>query len=152
MNKEMTAVTNRQAFRDFHIEKAIEAGIQLKGDEVKSLRAGQANLKGSFAKFESGELFIYNLHISPYKFSREEENPLRPRKLLLHKRELHLLFTRSVQQGYAIIPLKIYFKRGFAKVEIALAKGKKLYDKRRAIKEREVKKDIDRALRLRQKS
>ncbi len=147
MNKEKTAVTNKQAFRDFHIEKTFEAGIQLKGNEVKSLRGGQANLKGSFAKFEGEELFVYNLHISPYKFSREEEDPLRVRKLLLHKRELHLLFTKSAQQGYVIVPLKIYFKGSYAKVELGMGKGKKMYDKRRDLKEKQVNKETQRALR-----
>ena len=147
MNKEMIVVTNRQAFRDFHIERTFEAGLQLKGNEVKSLRGGQANLKGSFAKFEGEELYIYNLHITPYKFSREEEDPVRPRKLLLHKGELHLLYSKITQQGFSIVPLKVYFKRGLAKAEIALAKGKKLYDKRRDLKEKQVNKEIQRDLR-----
>ena len=147
MNKDTTFVTNRQAFRDFHIEKTFEAGLQLKGNEVKSLRGGQANLKGSFAKFDGEALFIFNLHINPYKFSREEEDPVRPRKLLMHKRELIVLFTKMTQQGYSIVPLKIYFKRGFAKAEIALAKGKKMYDKRKDLKEKQVNKETQRALR-----
>ena len=149
MKKEMIAATNRQAFRDFHVDQTFEAGLQLKGNEVKSLRGGQANLKGSFARFEGEELFIYNFHINPYKFSREEENPLRTRKLLLHKKELSILFIKITQQGYSIVPLKVYFKRGLAKVEIGLAKGKKLYDKRKDLKEKQVNKEIQRDLRIR---
>ena len=147
MKKEMIVATNRQAFRDFHVDQTFEAGLQLQGNEVKSLRGGQANLKGSFAKFEGEALFIYNFHINPYKFSREEEDPLRPRKLLLHKKELNLLFIKMTQQGFSIVPLKVYFKRGLAKVEIGLAKGKKLYDKRRDLKEKQVNKEIQRDLR-----
>ncbi len=148
MAKENKAVvTNRQALRDYYIEKAFEAGIELRGNEVKSLRAGKANLKGSFARIEKGELYIYNLHISPYKYSREDYDPLRPRKLLLHKTEIRHMEIKSSQQGYTLVPLKIYFKRGYAKIEVAVARGKKFYDKRRALKEKQAKKEMDRALR-----
>ena len=139
-------ITNRSALRDYYIEKVYEAGLQLFGNEVKSIRAGKANLKGSFARIENGGVFIYNMHISPYEFSREEYNPVRKRKLLLHKSEVRQLFISTAQKGYAIVPLKIYFKRGYAKVELAIARGKKHYDKRRALKEKAVNKEIDRAL------
>ena len=140
-------VTNRQASRDYYLEKTYEAGLELRGDEVKSLRGGKANLKGSFARIEKGELFLYGMHISPYKYSQEEYNPIRRRKLLLHKREIAQLIVKSLQGGQAIVPIKIYFSRGYAKVEIALARGKKHYDKRTAIKKKEAKREIDRALR-----
>ncbi|MBU0683391.1 MAG: SsrA-binding protein SmpB [Candidatus Omnitrophota bacterium] len=145
--KHNTIVTNRQAFRDYHIDKTYEAGLRLQGSEVKSLRAGKANLKGSFARLEKGELFLYNMHINPYEFSQEEYNPLRPRKILLHKTEIKTLEVKSLQQGFTLVPTKVYFKRGYAKVEIALAKGKKLYDKRHALKEKQVKREMDRVLR-----
>ncbi len=151
MDKENTVINNRQALRDFHIEKTYEAGIQLKGNEVKSLRLGEANLKGSFAKIENGELFLINMHISPYKFTREETDPLRPRKLLLNKSELGHLFVKISQKGYSIIPMKVYFKRGYAKVELGLGKGKKLYDKRTDIKEKQANRETQRALRERNK-
>ncbi len=135
-------VTNRQALRDYYIDKAYEAGIQLKGSEVKSLRDGKANLKGSFAKFENDELYLHNVHISSYSYSREESDPLRCRKLLLQRTELRQLIAKVQQKGYTLVPLKVYFKRGYAKVEIGLARGKKLYDKRRALKEKEVKREM----------
>ena len=144
-------VTNRQALRDYYVEKAYEAGLELLGNEVKSLRAGKANLKGSFARVENGEIFVYNMHISPYEYSHEDYDPLRPRKALLHKVQIKQIWTGLSQQGYTLIPLKIYFKRGFAKIELALARGKKLHDKRRAIKEKQAKKEIDKALRRRNK-
>ncbi|MFQ5952650.1 MAG: SsrA-binding protein SmpB [Candidatus Omnitrophota bacterium] len=140
-------VTNRQALRDYYVEKAYEAGLQLQGNEVKSLRAGKANLKGSFAKIENGEVFIYNMHISPYKYSREEYDPLRPRKVLLHKAQIKQIEIKLSQQGYTLVPLKIYFQRGYAKVEVALARGRKLYDKRKALKEKQAKREMDRAMR-----
>lgn len=143
MNKDSIVITNRQALRDYYIDKVYEAGVALKGNEIKSLREAKANLKGSFAKIEKDGPYLYNMHISPYKYSREEYNPLRPRKLLLHKAELRHLNQKTVQRGYTLVPMKVYFRRGYAKIEIALARGKKLYDKRRAIKERQAKKEID---------
>jgi SsrA-binding protein len=142
-----TIVTNRQALRDYYIEKAYEAGLQLSGNEVKSLRAGKANLKGSFAKIENGEIFLYNMHISPYEYSREDYEPLKPRKLLLHKAQIKQIEVKLSQQGYTLVPLKLYFQRGYAKVELALARGKRQYDKRRALKEKQARREIDRALR-----
>ncbi len=142
-----TIVTNRQALRDYYIEKAYEAGLQLSGNEVKSLRAGKANLKGSFARVESDEIILHNMHISPYEYSREDYDPLRPRKLLLHKAQIKQIKVKLTQRGYTLVPLKLYFKRGYAKVELVLARGKKLYDKRRVLKEKQAKREIDKALR-----
>ncbi len=144
--KEQAVTTNRQALRDYYVDKGFEAGLQLKGNEVKSLRGGKANLKGSFAKIEKGELFLENMHISPYEYSREDYDPLRPRKLLLHGSEIRQIVAKLTQAGYTLVPLKVYFKRGYAKVELGLARGRKLYDKRKAIKEKQAKKEIDRAL------
>ena len=139
-------VTNRKALHDYHIEKTFEAGLQLKGSEVKSLRRGKANLKGTFARIEKGELFLYGMHISPYEFAREEYDPTRTRKLLLHKAQIKQLEQKAHQQGYTLVPLRVYFSRGYAKVEVAIARGKKLYDKRTAIKEKQAKREVDRAL------
>ncbi|MFC1644151.1 SsrA-binding protein SmpB [Candidatus Omnitrophota bacterium] len=147
MTQNKTVVTNRQALRDYHVEKVYEAGLQLKGTEVKSLRGGKANLKGSFARVENGELFLYGMHINPYEYSQEEIDPTRCRKLLLHKAQVKQLDVKSSQQGYTLVPLKVYFKRGYAKVEIALARGKRLYDKRIALKKNQAKREIERALR-----
>jgi SsrA-binding protein len=145
--KQKPVIVNRQASRDFFLEKAYEAGLQLRGDEVKSLRAGKANLKGSFARVDGTELYIFGMHISPYKFAREEYDPIRPRKLLLNKAEIKQIIVKIQQRGYTIVPTKVYFRRGYAKVEIALSKGKKLYDKRVAIKEKQAKREMDKALR-----
>ena len=146
-DKKKPVVTNRQAHRDYYIENTYEAGLALKGSEVKSLRGGKANLKGSFACVEKGEIFIHGMHISPYKYSQDEYNPIRKRKLLLHKREIEQIIVKSLQKGQTIVPLKIYFSRGHAKIEIALARGKKHYDKRTAIKKKEATREVDRALR-----
>ncbi len=139
---------NRKARHDYFIEETYEAGIALTGTEVKSLRAGKANLKDSYAKVENGEMFLLNMHISPYEQgNRFNVDPLRARKLLLHKSEINRLFGKVMQQGLTLVPLKVYFKRGRAKVEIALAKGKKLHDKRDAIAEKDARREMDRALR-----
>lgn len=143
-----TAVSNRQARFNYHILESIEAGIELKGTEVKSLREGKASLSDSFARMEDGELFLYNCHISPYEFGNiANVEPLRPRKLLLHKNQITRLAGTVAQKGMTLIPLKIYFKNGLAKVELALAKGKLLYDKRETIKRRESDLELRRALR-----
>ncbi len=141
--------TNRTARRDYMILESIEAGIQLRGGEVKSLRAHRANLKDSFGRIEKGEVYLYNLHISPYEYNTDSsEDPKRPRKLLLHKSEIRKLINQTSQKGLSLIPLKLYFKRGFARVELALAKGKKLYDKREQLRrktaEREVRRELKR--------
>ncbi|MBA4537077.1 SsrA-binding protein SmpB [Bacillus aquiflavi] len=143
---------NRKAHHDFFIEETYEAGIVLQGTEIKSIRAGRVNIKDSFAKIQNGEIFLYNMHISPYEQgNRYNHDPLRTRKLLLNKKEIHKLMGETKEQGYSLIPLKIYLKNGFAKVLIGLAKGKKKYDKREDLKKKEAKRDIERAFRERQK-
>lgn len=129
---------NRKARHDYHIEETIEAGIALQGTEVKSLRLGRVNLRDSFARIQNGEVFLHGVHISPYEQgNRFNHDPLRVRKLLLHKREIRRLAAKVQEQGYTLVPTKLYFKNGKCKVELALAKGKKLYDKRDSIAKRE---------------
>ncbi len=147
-----TLATNRKARHEYHILETIEAGIVLKGTEIKSVRNGRVNLKDSFARVERGEVIVYNLHISPYDFgNRENHDPLRPRKLLLHRDEIRRLVGKTQEKGMTLIPLSIYIRNGYAKVELALAKGKKLYDKRDDLKEREMNREIERAFRERTK-
>lgn len=136
---------NRKARHDYTIEDEIEAGMVLLGTEVKSLRAGRANLKDSYGKITRGELWVLQMHISPYPFAHyDNHDPLRPRKLLLHKSELKRLETKIREKGISVIPLKVYFKNGKAKLSLGLARGKKKYDKREAIKEREMQREMDR--------
>ncbi|MFA5881800.1 MAG: SsrA-binding protein SmpB [Eubacteriales bacterium] len=143
---------NRKARHDFHIEEVYEAGIVLAGTEVKSLRAGRANLKDSYARVDRGEVFLYNAHISPYdQGNRFNHDPLRIRKLLMNKSEIRKLIGRVQEKGLTLVPLKMYFKNGRAKVELALAKGKKLYDKRDDMAARDAKRDMEVAFRERQK-
>jgi SsrA-binding protein len=138
---------NKKAYHDYFIEETFEAGIALLGTEVKSLREGRANLKDSYVIVKEGEAFLLNCHISPYSHGNiTNHEPLRTRKLLLHKNEIKRLAGKVAQKGYSIVPLKIYFKDAWAKVEIALVKGKKLFEKRQVIKEKEAKKEIRRAL------
>lgn len=145
---EETVCQNRKARHEYFILETYEAGLVLKGTEVKSLRAGKANLKDSFARIENGELWLENMHVSPYEQgNRFNHEPKRPRKLLMHKAEIMRLWGKSREKGLAIIPLRIYFKDGRAKVELALAKGKKLYDKREDIAKREAEREIARAAR-----
>ena len=131
--------TNRKAYRDYEVLESLECGIELKGSEVKSLRAAKINLNDSFARFEESEIFLYNAHISHYaQASYLNVDPDRHRKLLLHKKQLERINGKLTQKGLTLIPLKIYFNdRGFAKIELALCKGKKLYDKRERVKDRE---------------
>lgn len=139
-----TVCRNKKAGYNYHLSDFMEAGIVLLGAEVKSLREGRASLVDCYARVKQGEIFLYNLHITPYPFAHHIElNPMRTRKLLLNKREIKRLIGKTVERGYSLIPTKIYFKRGKAKVEIALAKGKKKYDKRRVLKEKELKREID---------
>lgn len=143
-----TVCQNKKAYHDYHILETYEAGIALKGTEVKSLRAGKASLRDSFARVENGELWLENMHISPYEQgNRFNHEPKRARKLLMHKTEIMRLFGKSREKGLAIIPLKVYFKHGRAKVEIALAKGKKLYDKRQDQAKRDAQREMDRIAR-----
>ncbi|BDV43275.1 SsrA-binding protein [Geotalea uraniireducens] len=144
---------NKKAFHDYFIEEKFEAGMVLKGTEVKSLRMGKANLNDSFAIVKNGEAFLHNLHISPYDFgNRENHDPDRMRKLLLHKKEIGKLFGRIREQGYSVVPLRLYFKNGMVKVEIGLAKGKKLYDKREDMKKNDMRRDMAVALKERNKN
>lgn len=138
---------NRKARHDYAIGETFEAGLVLRGGEVKSLRAGRANLKDSYARINNGEAFLLNAHISDYKPAHHfNGDPTRTRKLLLHKREIMRLLGKTRQQGLTLVPLRLYFKGSRAKVELALAKGKRMYDKRAAIREREMKRDVERAL------
>jgi len=138
---------NKKAYHDFFIEEKFEAGMVLSGTEVKSLRMGKANLNDAFAQIRSGEAFLNNLHISPYEFgNRENHDPDRARKLLLHKKEIVKLFSKIREQGYTLIPLRLYFKEGMVKAELGLAKGKKLYDKREDLKQKDHKREIAQAL------
>ena len=137
--------TNRKARREYHISDEVEAGIVLAGTEVKSIREGGVNLKDSYADIKNGEVFIRQLHISPYKHAYyDNHDALRTRKLLLHRREINKLTIKIKERGFTIIPLKIYFKNGKIKVQLGLAKGKKLYDKRDSIKHRDMQRDMDR--------
>jgi SsrA-binding protein len=138
---------NRRARFDYHIEESYEAGIVLTGGEIKSLRDGRANLKDSYGRIDKGEAFLLNAHISDYKpASYLNVDPTRTRKLLMHKKEIMRLMGKVQEQGLTLIPLRLYFKDGRAKVELALARGKKLYDKRETTREREVRRDIARAM------
>ncbi|MBH0157037.1 MULTISPECIES: SsrA-binding protein SmpB [Fictibacillus] len=143
---------NKKARHDYHVEETFEAGIVLQGTEIKSIRAGRANLKDSFARVQNGELFLHNMHISTYEQgNRYNHDPLRTRKLLLHRKEINKLLGATKEQGYSIVPLKMYLKNGFAKLLIGLAKGKKHYDKRDDLKKKDAKREIERAFRDRQK-
>ena len=139
---------NKKAFHDYHIDDTIEAGMVLKGPEVKSLRAGKANIRDGYANIKNGEVFLYNVHISPYDFATHNPvEPLRVRKLLLHKREIKKLIGKLKEKGIALIPLKIYFiESGKVKVELGLARGKKLYDKRQALKQKQSDREVSRAI------
>ena len=141
--------TNKKAYHDYTIEQVLEAGMVLSGPEVKSLRAGKANLKDGYAQVRQGEVFLYNVHISPYVFATHyTQDPLRPRKLLLHQKEISKLIGKVKEQGCTLVPLKIYFNaRGKAKLSLGLARGKKMYDKRDSLKRQEADRDMERALR-----
>lgn len=140
---------NKKARHDYFIEEIIEAGIALTGTEIKSVRQGKVSIKESYAKIDKGELIIYGMNISPYKEgNRYNVDPLRPRRLLVHKREIRKLIGATTQDGMTIVPLQMYInERGLAKIEIALAKGKKLYDKREAIAKKDAKRSMERAIR-----
>ncbi len=145
--------TNRKAHRDYEILETVECGIELKGGEVKSLRDGRINLNDSFARIEKNEVTLYNTHISPYEqASYLNTDPVRPRKLLLHKKQIEKLAGQVTQKGFTLVPLGVYFNsRGFAKVELALCRGKKLYDRRDDIRRRETDLAIRKALKNRGK-
>ena len=145
------AVTvNRRARREYFIDESFEAGMVLLGSEVKSLRDGRANLADSYARVDKGQVFLVNSHISPYPAANMfNHEPTRPRKLLLHKREISRLTGKVKERGLTLIPLKLYFKDGRAKVELGLARGKKLYDKRATVKEKMVRREMERSMKSR---
>jgi SsrA-binding protein len=150
-----TVATNRRARRDYAIEETFEAGMVLSGPEVKSLRAGRATLADSFARVDSNgrAVWVENMHIPPYEMSDTRKyEPKRPRKLLLHREEIKRLIGKTAERGLTLVPLKIYFTRGMAKMEIGLGKGKRQFEKRDAIAEREHKREMERALRARHKT
>ena len=141
--KHSIVIENRKARYDYHIEDSVTCGLVLSGTEVKSIRSGKAQLKDSFAKIEKGEAWLYNCHISPYQFgNRFNHDPLRKRKLLLNRKEILKISGKIKEKNLALIPLKIYFSNNWAKLELALAKGKKMYDKREAIKKKELQRSI----------
>jgi len=147
-----TVTKNRKARHEYHVLETYEAGLALKGTEVKSLRSGKANLQDSFARVENGELLLYNMHISPYdQGNRFNHEPKRTRRLLMHKREIMRLFGKTREKGLALIPLQVYFKDGLAKIELALAKGKKIHDRRDDIAARDARREIERAVKERAK-
>ncbi|SEO49484.1 SsrA-binding protein [Amphibacillus marinus] len=138
---------NKKANHDYFIEETIEAGLVLQGTEIKAIRAGRINMKDSFARVERGEVFLHNLHISPYEQgNRYNHEPTRTRKLLLHRKQISKLIGETQQAGYSLVPIKVYLKNGFAKVLIGLGKGKKKYDKREDLKQKQAKRDMDRAV------
>jgi SsrA-binding protein len=142
---ERVFATNRKAFHDYEILESLEAGIELTGTEIKSIRAGKMNLRDSYARVQDGQIWLYNMHISPYdQGNRWNHEPLRPRRLLLHRGEIGRLATKSQEQGLTLVPLRMYAKRGHAKLELAVVRGKRQYDKRAAIAERESKRELDR--------
>ena len=144
---EKTLASNRQAYHDYHIVETVEAGMALVGTEVKSIRNGNVNLRDAYARAENGEIWLWNAHIAPFdQGNRWNHEPRRPRRLLLHTREIGRLASKSKESGFTLVPLRLYDRRGRLKVEIALAKGKRQYDKRAAIAERETKREIDRAV------
>lgn len=146
-----TVADNRKARHDYFIDESYEAGIVLTGSEIKSIRAGRINLRGSYARVVNDEIWLYDTHISPYDQSGKYNNhePTRPRKLLLHRREISRILGQVERQGFTLVPLRLYFKGRNAKIDLGLARGKKLYDKRDDIAKREAKRDIERAMKSR---
>ena len=142
-----TLVTNRQALHDYHILETVEAGLALQGTEVKSIRAGNVNLRDAYARPEGGEIWLWNAHIAPFdQGNRWNHEPRRPRRLLLHTREIGRLASKASESGYTLVPLRLYDRKGKIKLELGLARGKRQYDKRVAIAEREAKREIERAV------
>jgi len=143
------SIVNRKAYHDYLIEERVEAGIVLKGSEIKSIRAGKMSLQDAYAKPENGELWLFNSHIASYDAaSYNTHQPTRPRKLLLHKKEVGRLTGRVMQRGLTLVPLKLYIKHGIAKIELGVGKGKKIYDKRETIMRRDTDREIERALKI----
>jgi len=147
-----TIAANRKAYHDYHIQETFEAGIVLKGSEIKSIREGRVNLRDAYARPENGELWLFNSHIASYDAaSYNTHEPLRPRKLLLHRKQINILTGKVVQRGLTLVPLKLYIKHGIAKIQLGVAKGKRLYDKREAIARRAAEREMERALKLRRR-
>ncbi|HEX6123065.1 MAG TPA: SsrA-binding protein SmpB [Ktedonobacterales bacterium] len=143
---------NRQAYHDYFVDETVEAGIALTGTEVKSVRAGHVNLRGAFARVKGDEIWLEGVHIAEYaQGTYMNHDPIRPRKLLLHRKEITRIIGRTQAKGQTLVPLKMYFKRNHVKVELGLCRGKKLYDKREAIKEREVARELSRVTKQRQR-
>jgi SsrA-binding protein len=146
--KQRDMAVNRRAYHDYFIDEKLEAGLMLTGSEVKSVRGGRTNLRDGFVRIDGNEAWLENVNISPYtQANLMNHEPMRPRKLLLHRKEISSLIGKVRQKGYTLIPLRVYFSRNHAKVEVGLARGKKQYDKREAIAERDAKRDIARAMR-----
>ena len=150
MSEAMKLVANnKKAYHDYFIEEKYEAGIVLHGTEVKSMRMGKCSIKESFIRIENGEIFAYGMHVSPYeKGNIFNKDPLRTKKLLLHKKEINKLMGKIAEKGYTLVPLQVYFKDGRAKVEIGLAKGKKLYDKRQEIAKKDQRREAEKELKI----
>ncbi len=150
MSEQMKLVANnKKAYHDFFIEEKYEAGIVLHGTEVKSMRLGKCSIKESFIRIENGEIFAYGMHVSPYeKGNIFNKDPLRVKKLLLHRKEINKLMGRIAEKGFTLVPLQVYFKDGKAKVEIGLAKGKKLYDKRQDIAKKDQRREAEKELKI----
>lgn len=149
--REVVLADNRRARFNYAIDRTVEAGLALTGTEIKSVRAGRTNLSDGYAKIDRGQAWLRNVHIAPWQnaIGFEEHDPIRPRKLLLHREEIASLAGEVGQQGYTIVPLRLYIKRGVAKVELGLAKGKRRYDKRQTIKERETRREMEAAIKRR---
>jgi SsrA-binding protein len=153
MAKGSSVITiNRKAFHDYHIQESLEAGIVLKGSEIKSIRLGKVNLSDAYAKPENGELWLHNSHIASYDAaSYNTHEPIRPRKLLLHRKEIDILAGKVMQKGLTLVPLRLYIKHGVVKLELGVARGKKVYDKREAIARRDAEREMERALKHRRR-
>jgi len=151
--KDSAVVTvNRKAYHDYHIEDRLEAGLVLRGSEIKSIREGKVSISDAYAKPENGELWLYNSHIASYDAaSYNTHEPTRPRKLLLHRKEIDVLSGKVIQKGLTLVPLKLYIKHGIAKVELGVARGKKAYDKREAIARRDAEREAERAMKRRKR-
>ncbi|MCM1111743.1 MAG: SsrA-binding protein SmpB [Muribaculum sp.] len=147
---EKLIANNKKAYHDYFIEESYEAGVALHGTEVKSMRMGKCSIKESFIRIENGEVFVYGMHVSPYeKGNLFNKDPLRVKKLLMHRREIDRLEGRIKEKGYTLVPLKVYFKQGRVKVEIGLARGKKLYDKRESIAKKDARREAEREFKVR---
>ncbi|MGH8999410.1 MAG: SsrA-binding protein SmpB [Acidimicrobiia bacterium] len=144
--RERVAISNRRARHEYHILDSYECGVVLAGSEVKSIRDGRANLADAYARIEDGEIWLHGMHVSPYPFARDQHDPTRKRKLLMHRREIDRLTGKLTESGTALVPLKIYFRNGLAKVELALGRGKRQWDKREAIAKRDADREARRAL------